>query len=667
MRVSTAAAMTAAPSALLRFPVRRVGPPSPRTSAVLFAVVLALTPAVAVAQNAQRFQAALTQFAVALGGSYGDEGPQVMAALDAMNRILPDWNAEIAAIETRAQATPTDATVHAELARAYFLRGQTTAGLRELETTARLDSTHLDTSLLFGVAQWRVGHATDAAATLRAVWERDRANAVAAYWVTQSNQDTAQTADEAALTTALTAAYRRALTLDIRPSTAFATFPPPRGASEAPLVLPAAYASGYTLLRGGDATAALAQFKRAALTDPLLSDPAVDSPALMAGSTALRQGRVAVARERFRTAVSRVPTSSEAHRLLAIACLFDFDPEASIEELNAALRLRPADERARVLLARVLTQQGDLEKAETVLRTTVTMLPDSALARLWLGSTLVGLNHGDEAAAAMSDVVAHHPLAGEARLLTTIGTLRQNAGDAAAASDAFLRSITIEPNDTETHIRRARAFLEQEKREQAFAEYVAALLIDPVEPNAYMGIGQLYLNAGHEAEAIPALERVVALQPAFNEARYALGTALLRAGRAEEGNRQLAEFTRVQSQRADERRRTLAVDVLKQEAAARASEGALDRAEALWRQVIEQEPNLAAHHAALGAVLVRANHLEMAASSYERAAALGGGPDVYRQLASIYARLGRQAESVAAREKYEQALLVPAAGAGAGR
>jgi len=40
MRVSTAAAMTAAPSALLRFPVRRVGPPSPRTSAVLFAVVL---------------------------------------------------------------------------------------------------------------------------------------------------------------------------------------------------------------------------------------------------------------------------------------------------------------------------------------------------------------------------------------------------------------------------------------------------------------------------------------------------------------------------------------------------------------------------------------------------------------------------------------------------
>jgi hypothetical protein len=38
---------------------------------------------------------------------------------------------------------------------------------------------------------------------------------------------------------------------------------------------------------------------------------------------------------------------------------------------------------------------------------------------------------------------------------------------------------------------------------------------------------------------------------------------------------------------------------------------------------------------------------------------LGGGPDVYRQLASIYARLGRQAESVAAREKYERALIVP--------
>jgi len=196
---------------------------------------------------------------------------------------------------------------------------------------------------------------------------------------------------------------------------------------------------------------------------------------------------------------------------------------------------------------------------------------------------------------------------------------------------------------------------------QAFAEYVAALLIDPVEPNAYMGIGQLYLNAGRHEDAIPPLQRLVALQPAYNEAHYALGTALLRAGRTDEGNRQLAEFTRVQTQRADEKRRTLAVDVLKQEAAARTAEGALDRAEAVWKQVLALAPDVAAHHAALGAVLVRANRLDLAASSYERAAALGGGPDVYRELASIYARLGRQSESVAAREKYERALLVPAA------
>jgi Flp pilus assembly protein TadD len=178
-----------------------------------------------------------------------------------------------------------------------------------------------------------------------------------------------------------------------------------------------------------------------------------------------------------------------------------------------------------------------------------------------------------------------------------------------------------------------------------------------------MGIGRLRVDAGRYADALPVLQRLVALQPAFNEAHYALGTALTRVGRTDEGTRELAEFTRAQAQATERRRRTLAVDVLKQEALVRTSEGDFDRAEAVWKEILALEPNVAADHAELAAVLLRANRLDGAAAAYEKAAALGAGPDVYRQLAAVYARLGRQAESAAARQKFEQALALPANGA----
>jgi tetratricopeptide (TPR) repeat protein len=611
-------------------------------------------------QSADRWQAALTQFAVLLGGSYGDEGPQISGALDVLTRILPEWDRDVAALESRAR-TATDAQAHVDLARVYLLRGRPTEATKELESAARIDPARGDIPTLLGLMHWKAGRTADAVTAFRLAWGRDRANPVAAYWLLQSAYTVPETEEGAELVRTLTAAYQRALTLKARGPTPFSTaIPSAPDIGDAPLLLPAAYANGYARLREGDPNAALAQFRQAARTDPLLSDPAVGTPAMAAGSAALRQGRVAAAREQFRMAAAQVPASSEAHRLLALAALFDFEPERSIEELEAAIRIRPDDERSRVLLARLQHQQGDPAKAEGVLRATIAALPDSSLGRLWLGSTLVALNRDDEGAASLATVAAQPPLTGEARLLSTIATLQQNTGHVSEAIDAFMRSIVLNPNDLEAHLRRARA-LADSRQDQAYAEYVAVLLIDPTEPNAYMGIGQLHLNAGRYAEAVTALERLVKLQPTYNEAHYALGTALLRSGRAEDGNRELAEFARVQAKAAEQRRRSLAVDVLKQEAAVHTSQGAFDRAEAVWKQILELEPNVGAHHAALGAVLVKANRLDAAAASYERAAMLGAGPDVYRQLASIYGRLGRQAESTAAREKYERALLVPSA------
>lgn len=118
------------------------------------------------------------------------------------------------------------------------------------------------------------------------------------------------------------------------------------------------------------------------------------------------------------------------------------------------------------------------------------------------------------------------------------------------------------------------------------------------------------------------------------------------------------------SQATERRRHSLTVHVLKHEALVRTSEATFDRAEALWREVLAHEPEAAAHHTALGAVLVIAHRLDAAAAAYEKAASLGGRRDVYRQLAAIYARLGRPADRAAARQKFEQSMTLPTSGRG---
>ncbi|HEX5109186.1 MAG TPA: tetratricopeptide repeat protein [Vicinamibacterales bacterium] len=635
--------------------------------AFCLAAVLVCAPALAAAQTPEAFSAALIRFANALNGGYGDEGPQITSALDSMARSLADWDRSLRALESRAAATPSGAAaggarVHIDLGLAYVARGRRTEGLREFETAARLDGSRADATLYQGLIHDADGRASEAAKAFRAAWERDRANPVTAYWLVRAfegpHPDRQQALD------ALAAAYR--LVVDKQPSqkqpfpSLTLTWP---AARDVPLALPAIYADGYALLSRGDYEAAIDSFRAALTEDPLLADPALRSATAAEGSAALRQGRIAIARERFQSAVAAAPKSSELHRLLGVAHLMDFELDKSIQELEVAIGLRPADERARVLLAGVLVQVGSLSRAEELLHQTIALLPRSTLAHLWLGSVYVGLNRNTDAARALETAVRSE-ITGQGPLYSTIGSLHASGLDFDSAIRAAANGVRHNPNDAAAHVRLARAYLDQDRRDEASAEFMAALLIDGENADAYMGIGQLHLNAGRYSDAAVALGRLVMLQPTYAEARYALANALTRAGRTDEGARELAEFQRVQQQLNERKRRLMALDVIKEEAALRYSEGAFDRAAALWQQAVDQEPGAAGNHASLAAALLAAGRPEMALQHYEKAAALGGQPNVYRQLASLYARLGRAEDSALARARYEQALLVPVANGG---
>jgi predicted Zn-dependent protease len=74
------------------------------------------------------------------------------------------------------------------------------------------------------------------------------------------------------------------------------------------------------------------------------------------------------------------------------------------------------------------------------------------------------------------------------------------------------------------------------------------------------------------------------------------------------------------------------------------------------QQVVQREPQRAEHRINVAAALIRAGRDAEAAEHLETATELDADVDVYRQLAEVYARLGRVAESAAAREKYQRLL-----------
>jgi tetratricopeptide (TPR) repeat protein len=221
--------------------------------------------------------------------------------------------------------------------------------------------------------------------------------------------------------------------------------------------------------------------------------------------------------------------------------------------------------------------------------------------------------------------------------------------DADAAARAFAKRTRLTPDDPVAHQERGRALLFNGHQEEGLIEFAAALLLDRDNAEACLAIGQIALAAGKYAEAVPALETAVAIDGEVAEARYALGTALLRLGREDEANRQLEEFHRLQAKAAEDRRRQIALDVLKLEAGTRAREGAHDRAAELWQAVVAAQPDVASNHVALAASLAASGHSDTAVAEYKKAIVLAPTPETYRQLAAVYDRMNRPDESVRTR------------------
>ena len=630
-------------------------------------VVLALVvvPAKVAAQKDQFFDPLLPLYH-ALGGIYGDEGPRLTALVESMSAARARWDASVREQETTLRARlrgadlPTAMQAHTLLASMYIERGRLADAVREFDEVVRLDPRRAAFHRFKAITAVALDRRAAAAEAFRAAWLADPADPQNAYQLLV-HKSPATSAAQAARARDVLATLERALTRGERPK-ADAPFislrPIDDQAGGAMAFAPAAYARPISLLLNGQLDAGMTALRQAVSVDPLVADPALRSEPMARGIAALRRGQIDQALDSMQAALALAPDSSEAHRILATAAIVKGDLAAGRQHLRDAVRLNPKNERAWLALARTLDDAGETVEAADVLHKAVTELPESGELR-WQLSTVSGKRQRTDSADLELIAIADRLvlLVGTSELYGRVATLAQAHLDYDHAVELLERSVALTPNDAKRHQALGRAYVDQGREDDGYAELVVALWLDPADAETLTALGRLHLTGSRYPEAVDTLTRAVALQPANGQAVHALGDALVRAGNDGAGRQRLEEAEQLGAVTLEQQRRARTVGMLSLQADVYAADGDYDHAIETWRKAVALESRSASAHVRLADALIATRQLEDAAKELQAAIALDAGPDAHRRLADVYSTLGRGDDSARERRTYTTARL----------
>jgi protein O-GlcNAc transferase len=322
------------------------------------------------------------------------------------------------------------------------------------------------------------------------------------------------------------------------------------------------------------------------------------------------QQRYAEARPLLEKAVLRDPTQDDAFYLLATVERHSGSPDKAIENLRAALALKPDFTACRVELCRLLFERGEPDAARQVVEAGIAIEPNSADLHLCLANLQLAAGESDKAAASLEAIIAFAPEHDAAR--RQLGGIRLAQGDLDAALRAY-QSIhaNVAADDAARYLRLGIAFHDRGALAEAKQCYESSIALQPSLFEAHACLGAALQAQGLLDAAIASFEEAIRLRPDYSSAQNSLGTALQAAGR-------------------------------------------IERAIGHYRTSISLTPNFAEAHRNLGTALQAQDKFDQAMACYERSHALDpNDPAVHINLGTLF-RL--QGALDAAEASYRRAL-----------
>jgi tetratricopeptide (TPR) repeat protein len=203
-----------------------------------------------------------------------------------------------------------------------------------------------------------------------------------------------------------------------------------------------------------------------------------------------------------------------------------------------------------------------------------------------------------------------------------LSTAMQDALIAIRASrypDAVARLRDVEKRGVdsyEVHYYLGRAFAAMRRWRDAAVEYDTAVRRLPGGSDAWRGLGESRVALGDRRGAIPAFERLVALEPGDAVARMELGEALRDAGRYADAIRVIREAIGIDGQ----------AQYWHSLGTVLGASGDIVQAERAFKEAVSREPNNGQYAYNHGVALFRLGRKEEATAELNRAAALGYRP-----------------------------------------
>jgi tetratricopeptide (TPR) repeat protein len=604
-----------------------------------------------------QFVDAFQRFVRAQAGTFGDEGDDLTRAIASLRESLSRWDQSIAELKTRLQRTARDAEAHVALATVWLDRQRPREALEELRAAEGSATDRPDVHRLRALALAALDRSQDAAAAFGRASALEPDNAASRYLVARSRARLQHTEPATDAWRDVVRALQRART-NVRGEVAAAA-PFERvgllrqSAGIAPIFLQSRYSAAMPAIQTGDYTTAVAKLAEGAASDPIVASPAGVRARVGDAAAMLKGGRIESALEQLLAARDQWPDQPEIHRLLGVIYWIDEQQGKSIDHLRKAMSLAPGDERARVLLIDVLMDERRWSEADRELTDASAASGQIAYRRsqLYQRQSLL-----PQAIAALQASERFGPVIGADYFYQSWAGLLVSQADFDGAISIYHRRIDANPNSGEAHRQLGEILILQGRDDQALAELLVAAWLDPKDPRAHAGAGQVYARAMQYADAVDALRRALALDPRLREARYTLGTMLMRVGKADEGRAELETFGAQQADAEAQGQREFEIDALRRQASARAREGDLAAAIEGFERAVMLDPESSRSHRDLGVALLRAKRADQAIDHLQRAQQIDETADGFAQLADAYAAAGNVDASARMRAAYAAAI-----------
>lgn len=302
--------------------------------------------------------------------------------------------------------------------------------------------------------------------------------------------------------------------------------------------------------------------------------------------------------------------------------------------LRSAIKLKPRDPDAYLVLTQLWLDQGKPDEAVKVVDELSAALPGEPIGYKRLGMALAERNDNARAEKLLLKAVERDP--GDAEAWITLGQIYEVTGRLQKGEDSYSRALERDPENREVLLAAGRLALRQEAPQRARA-YFEQLLSFSKDPELAVKVAFSYLAMRQMGAAVEVLD----------QARATAGEPRLHfyAGLVHERMHAWAKaadaYGAVQPEAGD-----LFHEARLHRANCLSSLGKHDKALELYRKGLEDRPDYAALVPAYARGLERANQPKEAELVLARALADKPTPESFEALAGLYERQGRLADAI---------------------